>query len=179
MTFWTLLMLACVPLDWHVFGPVYAFGWLVVTLVVTIADIRFRASRRANLDRFYLIQTPWFGVFLHRIKKSDKEGVYHTHPWSWFSIVFGRYIDVRLAPADRGELSFLGQPVYVNRKAGFNSCPAGLAHRVVLEGDKPVWTLCFRGPRRCQWKVIDTNRNVVEIEPWSGTEKPERVEYAQ
>ncbi len=101
--------------------------------------------------------------------RSDKSGVYHTHPWSWFSVVLrGRYYDIRR-----------GGPWSFSEVRFFNSCRAGAQHRVVLgEEVRAAWTLCFRGPRRCRWQVQDMNNGTVEDEPWTGTENPGRTEYA-
>ena len=39
------------------------------------------------LSRWRLIQTPWFGVLLHRIYKPDWARELHNHPWSFMSLV--------------------------------------------------------------------------------------------
>lgn len=38
------------------------------------------------LKRFYLIRSPWFGVFIHQFWSSDEEDV-HCHPWNNFTFV--------------------------------------------------------------------------------------------
>lgn len=164
------LMLACLV---ACVVNVIVHGWLgvyflIVWLSVYLDHVRDGVSRRANVDRYYLLSTRWFGVFLHHIKADEKIGVYHTHPWSWFSIVLrGRYWDHR--PGKNNE--------YLKIVRRFNSCRAGDPHRVILPGD-PVWTLCFRGPRRIKWQVQDGDGHVLETEPWTGTENPQRTEYA-
>jgi hypothetical protein len=150
--------------------------FLTVWLSAFLKHVRAKASRRANVDRYYLLSTRWFGVFLHRIHHDDKPGIYHTHPWSWFSIVFGSYWDMRPASVDGGETAFL-DICRARLVRGWNLCLAGLPHRVVLN-KRPVWTLCFHGPRRVKWQVQDGAGRVLETEPWTGTEKPQRTEYA-
>lgn len=139
----------------------------MIRAIVRRALARAKVSRRANLDRYYLISTRWFSVFAHRVHHDEHVGIYHTHPWSWVSFVFGVYDDHRVA---------LTGPWH-RRVFGLNACRAGVPHRVTLVNG-PVWTLCVHGPRRCQWAVYDAGGNVLEVEPWRGVEKPERKEYA-
>lgn len=122
-----------------------------------------KVSRRANLDRYYLLEWRGWALFLHRIHHDENPGVYHSHPWSWVSLVFGRYLDHRIGQESR-LVRFL------------NWCPAGLPHRVTLPAG-PVWTLCLHAPRSARWAVHDESYRAVEWEPWRGTEKPERIEY--
>src|ERR1700728_4812444 len=44
------------------------------------------------LDRLRLVQTPWFGVYLHHIHRADRERDPHDHPW-WFAslVLAGSY----------------------------------------------------------------------------------------
>lgn len=39
------------------------------------------------LDRLRLVQTPWFGVYLHHIYKPDEDRAVHDHPWAFGSLV--------------------------------------------------------------------------------------------
>lgn len=38
------------------------------------------------LRRWRIIQTPWFGVFLHRIYLNDNDREVHDHPWNFTTI---------------------------------------------------------------------------------------------
>jgi hypothetical protein len=142
----------------------WGLPYVVLSISMTWRVLQSGASRRANADRYYILQTRFLGIFLHRIKKSESRGIYHTHPWSWFSIILGSYWDFR-------------QDGRWGLRLFFNYCRAGEAHRLELNRG-PVWTLCFRGPKREQWKVVDENGNVLEIQPWQGTENKSRQEYA-
>jgi hypothetical protein len=122
-----------------------------------------KISRRANLDRYYLFQCRWFAIFLHKIHHDEVEGVYHSHPWSWFSLIFGWYREHKIGRAPRN-------CVLLNR------CRAGDPHRVTLPAGT-VWTLCIHGRRRCQWKVFNECGDVLDVEPWRGVEKQDRKEY--
>lgn len=124
-----------------------------------------KVSRRASIDRYYLLSLFGYGVFLHHIHHDDPKPVMHSHPWAWFSVIFGRYEETRQ-----------GQPTQTRR--GFNYCKPGVPHRVTLPYG-PVWTLLFHGPRRCRWVVTDLDGNVLEEEPWTGTENAERKSYVR
>jgi hypothetical protein len=78
--------------------------------------------------------------------------------------VLGTYLDHRIG-------------VTARRVLGINWCRAGVPHRVTLPRG-PVWTLCLHGPRRVKWAVFDEAGRRLEEEPWRGTDKPERTEYA-
>lgn len=45
------------------------------------------------LIRWRLIQTPWFGIYLHRIFRPDNDRHPHDHPWGFRSVVLkGGYV---------------------------------------------------------------------------------------
>lgn len=125
-----------------------------------------KVSRRATVDRYYLASWRGWAVFLHRIHRDEQEGVYHSHPWSWVSVILGSYTDHRFVVT--GARSRVRQ--------FFNWCRAGEPHRVTLHNG-PVWTLCIHAPRVCQWATFDQLGQVIEREPWRGTANPERTEY--
>lgn len=45
------------------------------------------------LERFYILSTPWLGIYLHRFWSSDDDGL-HDHPWHSASILLqGGYLE--------------------------------------------------------------------------------------
>jgi hypothetical protein len=45
-----------------------------------------------QFKRYRLLSTPWFGIYIHRIYKSDPDPDPHNHPWNFFSLVlYGSY----------------------------------------------------------------------------------------
>lgn len=121
-----------------------------------------RVSRRASIDRYYLLQTRWVSVFLHRFKRSDTPRTLHSHPWNWVSFIFGEYTDERVGSR--------------KRRRWLNWCPVGVPHRVVLTSG-PVWTICVHGPRKARWAVYDLHGKLLEEEPWRGMGNIARQEY--
>jgi hypothetical protein len=114
-----------------------------------------KVSRGVSLNRFYLLKLFGFAAFLHCIHHSDSVCLYHSHPWTGFSLIFGSYVEM-----ERGKLA--------RRRRFFNWIPASRFHRVVVE--KPVWTLFFHLRRSNRWAVINESGNIVSEEPWRGDE---------
>jgi hypothetical protein len=45
------------------------------------------------LERFYILSTPWLGIYLHRFWADDDDGL-HDHPWNSVSILLsGAYVE--------------------------------------------------------------------------------------
>ena len=124
-----------------------------------------QVSRRASIDRYYMLRTRWGSLFVHHFKRDDRTDTFHTHPWSWVSLIFGAYDDQRLADVPR-------------RKWFVNWCRAGVAHRVTLPCG-PVWTILIHGPRRVRWQVHAPDGRVLEVEPWRGVGNIARKEYVE
>jgi hypothetical protein len=107
--------------------------------------------------RWRLIQTPCFGIYLHRINTPDRRSTLHDHPWPFVTIVLrGGYTeDHGVRPAGRG-------PVYEREE---RSWPArsvhymrpDKAHTITALHRSPTWTLVFAGRREPEpsWGYAD------------------------
>lgn len=116
----------------------------------------FKVSYGNSLNRYYLLKLFGCGIFLHKIHSDDPPGIYHNHPWNWFSIVIGQYWETKW---DDGN-------VVSDRVYGFNSGKAEVYHRIIV--DSPVWTIFFHGPKCNKWKIIDSLGTVLKVEPFEG-----------
>lgn len=116
----------------------------------------FKVSKRDNADRYYVFSLFGFALFIHRLHNSEEIGVYHSHPWSGISLIFGRYVEERLNdhPRIRRLLHFV---------------KATHPHRIELSYG-PVWTLFFHFRRSNRWTVVDRCGNILAIEPWRGVD---------
>lgn len=102
------------------------------------------------LTRYRLVQTPWFGVFVHCIHRPDKDRFLHDHPWSFTSIVLrGGYKEV--CRRDTNSFTFA------------KTHKAGSVHRMPLKNGYhairtllrvPTWTLIFTGRRVKDWGYL-------------------------
>jgi len=100
------------------------------------------------LTRWRIVQTPWFGVYLHRMLGPDSRPTIHDHPWSFTSIVLrGGYVERRLDPITR-EIP-LRKVRWVNRMRTHD------AHAIMRLLRVPTWTLVFVGKRRRTWGYLE------------------------
>lgn len=101
------------------------------------------------LTRWRLIQTPWFGVFLHRFDGPDPRPTLHDHPWNFVSLVLrGGYIERRL-DAMTMEVDEDHRVRFVNRLR------IGEAHAIMRLLRVPTWTLMLVGVRRRTWGYLE------------------------
>ena len=113
---------------------------------------RFVIPNLDNPDQLYLtrwriIETPWFGFFLHRFDGPDSRPVLHDHPWSFVSIILrGSYIEHRLTLTDRS--------VRVRRIRFINVMRRDDAHFIDHIERTPTWSLLLVGKRRRTWGYL-------------------------
>lgn len=96
------------------------------------------------LVRWRLIWTNWFSLYLHHILRSDQDRELHDHPWSFTTLILaGGYVEeTRRGDSIRWQLHRPGELLHR---------PAPWAHRLILDMDRPAWTLVFVGPRKRRW----------------------------
>lgn len=88
-----------------------------------------------------------FGIFLHKLCRSDYDRALHDHPWAFVSLVLKQGYD-EVLPS--GLLHhYAGEVMYR---------PAEWKHRVVIRDGKPAWTLIFMGPKRRHWGFWTDNK---------------------
>lgn len=99
------------------------------------------------LWRLRIIQTPWFGIYLHKICTPDSRPVLHDHPWAFTSIVLkGGYLEFIPGP-------FYAKSNYVKR---LNVKRFNNSFHWIAELDRtPTWTLVFVGRRRRTWGYLE------------------------
>lgn len=101
------------------------------------------------LTRWRLIQTPWFGIYLHRFDGPDPRMTLHDHPWRFVSFVLrGGYIERRLDPA-----TMAVNESHVVR--GVNTMGLQDAHAILRLLRVPSWTLMFVGRRVRTWGYLE------------------------
>lgn len=119
------------------------------------------------LVRYILFRCEAFGVYLHKLCRSDYDRALHDHPWPFISVVLcGGYDEVHDQTTD-------GSTVTVWHKAGSVLVRAAeWRHRFVLHR-APVWTLVIVGRRQrrwgfwlpggwCWWRQHDTEKGICE-----------------
>ena len=158
-----------------------ALEWCLPRRVIGDVD-----GRPPLLIRWVLFRCPWFGVYLHKLCRSDYDRALHDHPWGfWSFVLWGSYDEVfdasRLEGFERTETT---------RRARWSLAyrPATWRHRVIISEGRPAWTLLLVEPRSrpwgfwvrqgaaagsaivslvtwCHWRHFDTSRNICADDP--------------
>lgn len=111
------------------------------------------------LVRLRIVQTPWFGIYLHDIFEPDGDRDPHNHPWSFLSIILrGHYVE-RLYPLPGVAPHWWGPREW--RRFSIHRMGRDTAHRIV-EAGPGLKTLILTGPRRADWGFFVAG----EFVPW-------------
>lgn len=108
------------------------------------------------LARIRLVQTPWFGVYVHRISLPDARDVLHDHPWPFVSFLLrGSYTEMTPGPGASSAESTA--PYALPRRVRFvNVKRFNKSYHWISEVHRdPVWTLVFVGRRRRVWGYLE------------------------
>lgn len=112
--------------------------------------------------RYQLFRCPLFGIWIHKMLKSDHDRALHDHPWSFISIILkGGYREL----TDMGILEHKAGTILLR--------PAEWRHRVILEPGQISWNLILVSKRRrlwgfwpnntwCWWRKYDTSTGICE-----------------
>lgn len=99
------------------------------------------------LFRIRIIQTPWFGIYLHDIFEPDDDRGPHNHPWSFLSFVLkGWYREYYIENPE----SKTGVEVNTWDRFSIHRMDKNSAHRIT-ECSEGLKTLIFTGPRTKGW----------------------------
>lgn len=109
------------------------------------------------MERWRLLQTPLFGIYLHRIYREDLDPVPHDHPWSFLSLVLRGGYQEEFYPDTRRILDraftrrFGGLPRLDGRPSRrLHRFPLTAAHRITAVEPGTV-TLVLVGPKVRSW----------------------------
>jgi len=100
-----------------------------------------------HFQRWRILSTPWFGIFIHIIYKADEDAHMHDHPWNYISIVLAGFFTERVPDKKnpgKYEDRIVGSVTSVKRKAED-------FHRIQAIHSKRIVTLFFIGRRRRDW----------------------------
>lgn len=139
--------------------------------------IRSRTGE-AYLRRLRIIDTPWFGVYLHDIDGPDPQPDPHDHPWPFVSVVLrGGYAEKVFVYVEHEYDYFARTHVRQWIAGSWHKMPAeGKAHFIVWALPR-TRTLILRGKRSRDWGfwILDTdwrqqdifNRGMVNLTGWT------------
>jgi hypothetical protein len=120
-----------------------------------------RADGIAYLDRLRIVQTPWFGVYLHRMDAPDPGLDLHDHPWRFVSLVLrGGYDEYRTETrvatmfadlSERWPTTCTPGVVNVRKRGSIQGMRLDECHTIHRLHRTPTWTLMFVGRRVRGW----------------------------
>lgn len=119
------------------------------------------------LRRLRVMETPWFGVYLHEMQGPDPGRDLHDHPWEFYSIILkGGYTEV--VPLTQSTESRHGIASVTTTR---DTWKAGSIHRMRATDQHtierllgvPTFTLVLRGRRKRTWGFHTKNGFV----PWN------------
>jgi quercetin dioxygenase-like cupin family protein len=109
----------------------------ILTKLFLVKEIRSKEGV-LHFERWRLLSTGLFSVYIHRIFKSDEDANEHSHPWNFLSFILkGGYIEQRNG---KGKIMTPGNYMMM----GVNEY-----HKITVI--KPTTTLVITGPRICNW----------------------------
>lgn len=130
-------------------------------------------SKDVYLRRHFLIRLPWFGIYLHNIRRSDRDRHLHDHPWPFCSLVLAGYYyeyfpDGTFLYREPGSLVYRGAREFHRVKLISESMAQNIeergdglveldtAYNSVLENEprRQVWTLVIRFGRQREWGFL-------------------------
>lgn len=116
------------------------------------------------LTRWKILETPWFGIYLHRIRRPDNDRNLHDHPWPFLTLILRNGYVESFAPflarattyaRLRRDVDPLYAPparrvwypftVHVMRRGQFHAITR------FLHPDRDVWSLVLVGRRSNDW----------------------------
>ena len=113
------------------------------------------------IKRWRILETPWFGIFVHKILRSDSDRHLHDHPWNFLTILLkGDYIE-ELGSVKNNVL--MSVDIIERKRWSIIRHKAEDLHRITLKekrtvkdfclnlNPKPVWTLFITGRKRREW----------------------------
>ena len=113
------------------------------------------------LTRWRLINTPLFGIYLHKIETPDPRPTLHDHPWAFTAIVLrGGYTEMRRYSHVMGtDKRYAGR----NMVRRINMMPLDSLHWIERLHRTPTWTLVFVGRRKRVWGYLDRDGTYTEF----------------
>ena len=99
-----------------------------------------------HFQRWMVLDTLWFKIYLHKLSRSDTDKHMHDHPWNFISLILkGSYEEFTLKKPYWDK--FVKKTYSVGSVIKHNHTDA---HKITLL-TPDVWTLVFIGSKRFDW----------------------------
>lgn len=116
--------------------------------------IRTRDGRDVLIDRFRIVKSPWFSVYLHDLATPDS-GAPHDHPFTFWSLVLRGSYTERITPIREAygmRYALHERYSYLHRRTwtSWHKMPLHHAH-LIVDVEPRTKTVVFAGRRRQCW----------------------------
>jgi len=126
-------------------------------------------SGELHFQRWRIVWTPLFAIYIHYIAKSDEDKHPHNHPWNFYSfILYGGYKETLTKETSFAQYAMsiifkIPCPSYTTtvdtfKQFSFISRDRLWFHKISLL--KPTWTLVFTGKNYKDWGYLVDNQHV-------------------
>lgn len=110
-------------------------------------------TRDAQLRRWWIIpRNKYFNIYLHQILSSDDDRALHDHPWHSVSFLLKGMLG-EVIEAVPGDPEYGNAIRYPTRWVPYHR-PPKMAHRLIVDGGEPCWTLFITGPKVRLWGFL-------------------------
>lgn len=106
------------------------------------------------LRRWRLLGTPWFNVWLHNIRRSDKDRDMHDHPFSFVSLILAGGYDEEYQESEHKPFKIVYRGSIFTSTNALVKRSGECFHRIVLAPGQTCWSLIFTGPKYKQWGFL-------------------------
>lgn len=116
-------------------------------------DIHDPITGKLYLKRYRIVETPFFGFYIHFIYGPDPQGAVHNHPYNFIAFAIkGSYVE-KFVDSEDGSVLFpaIRTVWFTNIKYRKDF------HRITSTSKPPVITILFRGIRRDDWGFLTPN----------------------
>ena len=116
------------------------------------------------LTRYALIDTPWFGIWIHRMHGPDPDTMPHDHPFSFLTIgLWGSYTEESYKDNDHVTMGFLWADTDTISPLSIRLRRNPYLHKIV-EVAKGTTTFVIRGPRKRRWGFVNDDGEWIDAE---------------
>jgi hypothetical protein len=126
------------------------------------------------LIRWRVLQTPWFGFYVHFIHREDLDRMPHDHPWNfWTLVVRGSYWENYHSDSRTLGIYHAGSNWserghdQIRGRWSFRKFPMQAAHRIIKTNGK-VTTLVIVGPKRRTWGFYTQEGTFIDWRDYHG-----------
>jgi hypothetical protein len=115
-----------------------------------------------HFERYAIIETSVFSIYIHKIHKADKDPHLHSHPWNFVTLTLkGSYVEKYLSTDVFGEMQEVER---VKKPLSFATANRNYFHKIETILDGPVTTLFATFGKQEKWYYLVNDARVVAWE---------------